>query len=238
MNVRSVAQGEYSVTTDPNTVLLTAGMTECLGVCFVSDKNPAHRLVAHLDGFTLSTPEISSNNIKILIDAFEKASGIKNNTFHIYVLGGSKFSNNIPNFILGLAAHGKNIHKIENSKEFCDKFNSTNPSYYKINPTNAFMTIVSSANAVEPVFACYKPNLTPANISLEKLEQGSGLTDSLEKENYLRFIKANDLLLSKSGLTDEIVTTIRHSSQVDKIVNYLEKLIVERDSKVTSSPKK
>ncbi len=234
MNVRSVLQGEFCVSKDPDTVLITVGMTECVGVCFVNDQNPAHRLVCHMDGFTLCNPEIATNNIKILIEAFEKMLDDKINTFRIFALGGNDSSSNIPNLKLALKAHGKEIYKLETSKQFCERFNSANSAtkfFRPINPTNAFITLVSDAKEPEPNFASYKPDLTPANTSSNQLENGGGVINSAERDKCARFKKANEELLRKSSFTDVIVTTVRQLSQLDDIIIYLEK--IDQDSKAT-----
>src|SRR5438309_6600560 len=87
LNYRSIAQGEYFITNDSNTVLITEGMTECIAMAFVDKANSNLRLLAHLDGFLLADRQTASLNLNILINAFTLAGSTN---FEIYALGGKE----------------------------------------------------------------------------------------------------------------------------------------------------
>ena len=92
-NIRYVAQGEYHITTDANTVLFTCGMTECIAMEFIDKNNPNNRLLTHLDGAILFDETTSKKNTELLVSEFQKMT--ETEEFDIHLLGGRQSTANV-----------------------------------------------------------------------------------------------------------------------------------------------
>ena len=70
-NVIYVDQGQCVITTDPDAILLTTGMTECIGVAFIISGKPPIKAVAHFDGFTLYDSKTAHNNLQSIMSTIQ-----------------------------------------------------------------------------------------------------------------------------------------------------------------------
>lgn len=201
ISYRYVSQGEYFITDDPNTVLVTSGMTECIATEFIDKKNPSLRLLTHLDGLILYNEQIAFDNINKIVDAF-KTKNNNNVNFDIYVLGGDK---NRRNCRLLFEALDKinlkmNIAHFQDSADFCKELNSGRNSVsgksHQFDSMNADLTMVCRPG-LKAEFISYTANAL-GGFSEDQLIAGDGLSISAnEKEKYTRFLKANKKILDQ-----------------------------------------
>ncbi len=193
-NYRYVAQGEFFVTTDPNTTLVTTGMTECMALAFIDRKNPQNRLLAHLDGQILSNYENTQKNLATLINAFTDMT--RTTEFDVHVFGGQRKRRNYRMLLPEMEKARLEITKSLDIHEFCQLYNRTPRN--KINLISACCTLICE-NSLEPVYTNYDASYFEPKMSEDDLSKGKALLSQEEKEAYEKFFEVNEHVLS-SGL--------------------------------------
>lgn len=193
---RYVSQGEYYITTDPNTVLVTSGMTECIAIVFISKNSPEKRLLSHLDGYILYNPTIALSNLSVIKSAFEKTNPQE---FEVHLFGGSKNRRNYSTLLPLLKKLNLDTTSCIDTQELCAKHNlNLNSKQAYFTPTNITATVICHPNK-PPVFTPYEKHHFNLPFSEEALEEGQGL-DSNEKQNqYRNFLNINKMILNDPG---------------------------------------
>lgn len=195
-NYQYVSQGEYFITLDPNTVLVTSGMTECIALALI-DKNPANRLLAHIDGYILYNVERAISNLSQIINEFIQKTHSEN--FKIYLLGGQHKRRNNQTLRNAINALSWDITNFTDINQFCsDRNQMCNQAgakfFSKFNPMNADATMVCAAQP-EPRYVTYQPNIFSPSLSESELESGRGLLSEAEQEKYALFSAINSEIL-------------------------------------------
>ncbi|AHE65865.1 hypothetical protein [Legionella oakridgensis] len=191
-NYRHVAQGEFFVTTDPNTVLITIGMTECIAIAFIDRTNPSNRLLAHLDGQILSDFANAQENLLTLKKAFIDKT--KATEFDVYLFGGQRKLRNYRILLPKMHEVQLPITYSLDINEFCQRYNAS--SRTKINPISACCTLICE-NTLKPLYTNYEANYFVPFMSESDLLEGNGLLERQERDEYKQFIQANEYILSK-----------------------------------------
>lgn len=154
-NYRYVSQGEFYITTDPNTVLVTTGMTDCIAIEFVDKANPAKRMLAHLDGAILYNSEIGLSNLKIIKNAFIEKAHSKD--FSIHLLGGQLKLHNYRVLLPILKLLELEITQGVDINEFCNQLNAGRSRFNLFSPINVNATMVCPFS-LTPEFISFQPS--------------------------------------------------------------------------------
>ena len=117
-----VDQGEYFITTDSKTTLVTTGMTDCIAMAFVDKNDKACRLLVHLDGFILNSEENATANLKMIKEKFIFQT--KSQDFDIYIFGGQKQFRNYKILRPVLDALDMQTDNITDVNELCGQLGS------------------------------------------------------------------------------------------------------------------
>lgn len=213
-NYRYVSQGEFYVTTDENTVLITSGMTDCIGIAFIDKTAPKNRAVAHLDGNILYDRETAFSNMNTLKQAFENQTG--STEYEVYLLGGQKNLRNYRILLPVLEDLGINITLLVDINEFCTQRSIGQSRYLKFSPFNVDATLVCPAVSI-PVFMSYKPSYFDPPLSEDALADGKGLSSKEEQESYALFAQINDKALASDPSLSRV---FRCSDDKDWILNH------------------
>lgn len=200
-NYRYVSQGEFYVTNDSDTILVTSGMTDCIGIAFIDKVNPAKRAVAHIDGMILYNEETALSNMKLLKQVFENKT--ESSDYDVFLLGGQKRLRNYRLLLPTLTALGVTPAKITDINEFCAEQNLGQSRYYKFSPINANATLICSPTKT-PEFVSYKSSYFNPPISEDALSKGKGLTSIEEQEEYTLFAQLNEKVLSSDPSLSQV----------------------------------
>jgi len=214
-NYRYVSQGEFYYSDDPNTVLLTTGMTECLGFVLLDKDDPVRRVVSHIDGFILRDTENAVANLKLCIEAFTPRVP-KPEEFEIYLLGGQKHLRVCKALFGALEKLGLSITLHIDTNEFCQQLNKN--SKEKFTAINSDLTVFSDGSG-KPTFMSFSSKCFEGHTE-DDLESGNGLLSANEKELYQRFIKANDNILRSSTSQAILLRNCSDLSLIEKFENY------------------
>lgn len=131
-DVLYVNQGQGIITDNPHYLLITTGMTECIGVLFRSKSTNVKALV-HFDGDILYNQEIANQNVKAVKSNLQDLT--KNEDFEIIAFGGRENAHN----------HNKlreAIYNNFNKNSIKFKYNSIEG----YNPIQGNLTITSNGN--------------------------------------------------------------------------------------------
>lgn len=198
INYRFVSQGEYFITSDPDTVLVTSGMTECIAIAFIDKENPNNRLLAHIDGQILYSDAVALANLSKIQEEFKQQTNAQ--IFSIYLLGGQHNRRN--NLILQrtLQTLGLFATNFTDINQFCADQNQIRHHkgtmfFSKVNPMTANATLICDSSDNEPNYILYQATAFSPPLSESQLESGQGLHSATEKEEYALFAKINDEVL-------------------------------------------
>lgn len=218
INYRYVAQGEYFVTSDPDTVLVTSGMTECIAIAFIDKENPNHRLLAHMDGQILYSDAVALDNLGLIQTKFTQYTKAEN--FDIYLLGGQHQRRN--NLTLQRALHTLNLSvtNFTDIHQFCAHQNQLLQSkhtkfFTKVNPMTVNATLICSAKN-EPDYLLYQSTAFVPPLSEIQLESGQGLCSEKEKEGYALFLEINQEVLKSYPSISQKIRTSADAEWIDK----------------------
>lgn len=203
-NYRYISQGEYFVTDDADTVLVTSGMTECIAIAFIDKKNNAHRLLTHFDGLILYDTNLASDNVQRLLDNF------KSQDFYIHVLGGQEKLRNCKILFETFKKFSLEVTFFEDSNQFCKRYRSEAKLSYAIGPSSVPITMICPAND-KPQFVAFSAKHFD-NFSEDDLIAGKGLPSRQEQQDYVRFVRVNDAILE--SFADE-AKILRRSDDLD-----------------------
>lgn len=208
-NIRYVAQGEYHITTDPNTILFTCGMTECIAMEFVDKNNPNNRLLTHLDGAILFDETTSKENTELLVSEFKKITSTKE--FDIHLLGGRQSAaniaiGNINQITNALKNLNLTITTLLTSKDFCDQYNKNKNRNSQIHMTDGTITLICDAISSPKATAFSSKEFEPQR-SITEFESGEGLLNPEERKQYKKFDEANDIAQVSST---QLARKLRH----------------------------
>ena len=212
-NYRYVSQGEFYVTTDPNTILVTSGMTDCIAIAFIDKKDPNNRMLSHLDEQILASKENAIKNLQIIEKAFKKQTQAAE--FEVYILGGH---NELPHRLdPALAELEITITKAVDINEFCDLLNVNKiDSQDKCNIINADATLICNPS-LPPDFISYNNYYFDPPLSEEELASGKGLSSLEEQEEYEHFFKMNEEVRASNPELSQRIRTSLVRCQVDPI---------------------
>lgn len=208
---RYVNQGEFHITQDRDTTLVTEGMTECIAFALVAKTNPSCRLLCHLDGETLESVATAKSNIKKLVDQFQTKTECKE--FEIHIFGGQEGFDNCNHLFAALKELSLTHTKFQSSKDFCREQNKK--LRFPINPTNAQLTMICEVDS-KPIFTTFSSKLFLPHMSLSDLEHGKGLPPD-EAEKYLRFVKANENILKHYPIAGQTVRQVSDTDLLEKV---------------------
>ena len=197
MNYRFVSQGEYFITTEPETVLVTSGMTECIAITFIDKENPNNRLLAHIDGHILYSDAVALDNLSKIAEEFTKQTNAK--SFNIYLLGGNHQRRNNQTLRRVLETLGLSVTNSIDITQFCAEQNKIREDkggrfFSKVNPMNASATLICESNP-KPTSLVYQAIAFTPPLSESQLEAGQGLSSATEQQEYALFVKVNDEIL-------------------------------------------
>jgi hypothetical protein len=217
-----VTQGEYFITTDPDTVLLTTGMTECIGFCFIDKQNPNIRLLAHLDGFVLNQ-HTAKANIAHMITTFQQHNGARE--FDIFCAGGTLGFYNYRTLIQTLRTLDFFIpqENITTAKDFCEKFKAENihTLFSTINISSICAAIICPPGP-KPLCLNFNPSNT-SGISHENVCLGRGLNTPEAQQRYEEFYKLNDHILKNHPEISQIIRTSMDAKWFEEHKHLLDK---------------
>lgn len=197
VNYRFVSQGEYFITSDPDTVLVTSGMTECIAIAFIDKENPNNRLLAHIDGQILYSDAVALANLSSLQVEFKQQTNAE--SFNIYLLGGQHQRRNNLTLQRTLDTLGLSATNFTDINQFCVdqnqiRHNKGTKFFSKVNPMTANATLICESRG-EPSYLLYQSKAFSPPLSESQLESGQGLHSTTEKEKYALFAKINDEVL-------------------------------------------
>lgn len=199
---RYVSQGEYYITTDPNTVLVTSGMTECIAIVFISKNSPEKRLLSHLDGYVLYNPTIARSNLSAIKSAFEKTSPQE---IEVHLFGGSKKRRNYSMLLPLLKKLNLNTTSCIDTQELCTKHNLNSKHAY-FTPMSVTATVICHPDKL-PIFTPYAPHHFSPPFSEDALEEGQGLESNEKQNQYRDFLNINKIILNDPDLSRIIRTS-------------------------------
>lgn len=198
-NYRLVSQGEYFITSDPDTTLVTMGMTECIAIAFVDKANPSNRLLAHIDGQILYNDGIALANLSKIQEEFTQKTNAE--SFDIYLLGGQCQRRNHLILQKALDELGLAITNLTDINQFCLDQNQIPLDkgikfFAKMNPMNVNAAMVCDSST-KPSYLSYQTTAFSPPLSEPQLESGEGLQSVTEREEYALFTKINDIILQQ-----------------------------------------
>ncbi len=203
-NYRYVSQGEYYITTDPNTILITSGMTDCIAIEFVDKANPDKRLLSHLDGAILYNLETGISNLKIIKEAFMEKTHSED--FAIHLLGGQTKLHNYRVLLPALKHLELDITHCVDINEFCQQLNVGRSRLNLFTPISVSATMVCPPS-LTPEFISFKPSYFSPSFSEDALVEGKGLSLRTEQTEYHLFERINDRVLSSYPETSRVIRT-------------------------------
>ncbi|WED42283.1 hypothetical protein [Legionella cardiaca] len=224
-NYRYVSQGEFYITTDSETTLVTSGMTECIAFAFIDKENPSLRLLAHLDGQILATPQVALANISHLKTAFQEKTGSLD--FEVHLLGGQLNRHNYRMLIPALEKLNLTMTECVDITKFCSTLNVHRSRFTQFSPMTVNATFICKASLTPELISFNKNHFSPP-LSEDELINGDGLEQAGEKDEYLRFLQVNEAILSNDLAASQ---SIRTSADTRWVKEYEESHQITSDKK-------